>query len=301
MRLTTRCIRIIPLALTSLLAIGAQAQALDGTLKKIQDSNTMLIGVRESSIPFSYRDSKNEIVGFSADLCSRVIDAVKKKTGKPNLDIKQIPVTSQNRTSLVQNGSVDLECGVTTHLKSREQQTAFSTTFFIAGTRLLTNVKSGVKDFPDLAGKSVITNAGTTSERILRKMNDEKKMNMNVISGKDYGESFLTLQSGRVAAFMMDDVLLAGARTLAQKPDDWVVTGTPQSFEAYGFMLRKDDPQFKKLVDDTMTGVMKSGEIKTLYAKWFEKPVPPKNLNFNFPMNDQLKALYANPNDTPFE
>ncbi|CAJ0718822.1 Glutamate/aspartate import solute-binding protein [Ralstonia edaphis] len=301
MRLTTRCIRTIPLALTSLLAIGAQAQALDGTLKKIQDSNTILIGVRESSIPFSYRDSKNEIVGFSADLCSRVIDAVKKKTGKPNLDIKQIPVTSQNRTSLVQNGSVDLECGVTTHLKSREQQTAFSTTFFIAGTRLLTNVKSGVKDFPDLAGKSVITNAGTTSERILRKMNDEKKMNMNVISGKDYGESFLTLQSGRVAAFMMDDVLLAGARTLAQKPDDWVVTGTPQSFEAYGFMLRKDDPQFKKLVDDTMTGVMKSGEIKTLYAKWFEKPVPPKNLNFNFPMNDQLKALYANPNDTPFE
>ncbi|WP_343548088.1 glutamate/aspartate ABC transporter substrate-binding protein [Ralstonia sp.] len=301
MRLTTRCIRIIPLALTSLLAIGAQAQALDGTLKKIQDSNTILIGVRESSIPFSYRDSKNEIVGFSADLCSRVIDAVKKKTGKPNLEIKQIPVTSQNRTSLVQNGSVDLECGVTTHLKSREQQTAFSTTFFIAGTRLLTNVKSGVKDFPDLAGKSVITNAGTTSERILRKMNDEKKMNMNVISGKDYGESFLTLQSGRVAAFMMDDVLLAGARTLAQKPDDWVVTGTPQSFEAYGFMLRKDDPQFKKLVDDTMTGVMKSGEIKTLYAKWFEKPVPPKNLNFNFPMNDQLKALYANPNDTPFE
>ncbi|CAJ0695734.1 Glutamate/aspartate import solute-binding protein [Ralstonia edaphis] len=301
MRLTTRCIRIIPLALTSLLAIGAQAPALDGTLKKIQDSNTILIGVRESSIPFSYRDSKNEIVGFSADLCSRVIDAIKKKTGKPNLDIKQIPVTSQNRTSLVQNGSVDLECGVTTHLKSREQQTAFSTTFFIAGTRLLTNVKSGVKDFPDLAGKSVITNAGTTSERILRKMNDEKKMNMNVISGKDYGESFLTLQSGRVAAFMMDDVLLAGARTLAQKPDDWVVTGTPQSFEAYGFMLRKDDPQFKKLVDDTMTGVMKSGEIKTLYAKWFEKPVPPKNLNFNFPMNDQLKALYANPNDTPFE
>ncbi|CAJ0725324.1 MAG: glutamate/aspartate ABC transporter substrate-binding protein [Ralstonia sp.] len=301
MRLTTRCIRIIPLALTSLLAIGAQAQALDGTLKKIQDSNTILIGVRESSIPFSYRDSKNEIVGFSADLCSRVIDAVKKKTGKPNLDIKQIPVTSQNRTSLVQNGSVDLECGVTTHLKSREQQTAFSTTFFIAGTRLLTNVKSGVKDFPDLAGKSVITNAGTTSERILRKMNDEKKMNMNVISGKDYGESFLTLQSGRVAAFMMDDVLLAGARTLAQKPDDWVVTGTPQSFEAYGFMLRRDDPQFKKLVDDTMTGVMKSGEIKALYAKWFEKAVPPKNLNFNFPMNDQLKALYANPNDNPFE
>ncbi|ANH72378.1 bacterial extracellular solute-binding, 3 family protein [Ralstonia insidiosa] len=301
MRLTTRCIRSIPLALAALSAVGAQAQALDGTLKKIQDSNTILIGVRESSIPFSYRDSQNKIIGFSADLCTRVIDAVKQKTGKPNLQVQQIPVTSQNRTSLVQNGSVDLECGVTTHLKSREQQTAFSTTFFIAGTRLLTGVNSGVKDFPDLAGKSVITNAGTTSERILRKMNDEKKMNMNVISGKDYGESFLTLQSGRVAAFMMDDVLLAGARTLAQKPTDWVVTGTPQSFEAYGFMLRKDDPPFKKLVDDTLTSVMKSGEITTLYAKWFESPVPPKSLNFNFKMSDPLKALYANPNDTPFE
>jgi glutamate/aspartate transport system substrate-binding protein len=295
---TTRC---LPLALVGLFAAGAQAQALDGTLKKIQDSNTILIGVRESSIPFSYRDSKNQIIGFSADLCARVIDAVKQKTGKRDLQVQQIPVTSQNRTSLVQNGSVDLECGVTTHLKSREQQIAFSTTFFIAATRLLTNVNSGVKDFPDLAGKSVITNAGTTSERILRKMNDEKKMNMNVISGKDYGESFLTLQSGRVQGFMMDDVLLAGARTLAQKPTDWVVTGTPQSFEAYGFMLRKDDPQFKTLVDDTLTGIMKRGEINTLYAKWFEKPVPPKNLNFNFPMSEQLKALYAKPNDTPFE
>ncbi|WP_247313438.1 transporter substrate-binding domain-containing protein [Ralstonia pseudosolanacearum] len=301
MRFTLRC---IPLALAGAIAasvLPAQAEALDGTLKKIQDSNTILIGVRESSIPFSYRDSKNQIIGFSADLCTRVIDAVKQKVGKPDLQVQQIPVTSQNRTALVQNGSVDLECGVTTHLKSREQQTAFSTTFFIAATRLLTSVHSGVKDFPDLAGKSVITNAGTTSERILRKMNDEKKMSMNVVSGKDYGESFLTLQSGRVQAFMMDDVLLAGARTLAQKPADWVVTGTPQSFEAYGFMLRRDDPQFKKLVDDTLTGVMKRGEINALYAKWFEKPVPPKGVNFGFPMSEQLKALYASPNDTPFE
>ncbi len=301
MRFTHRC---IPIALAGAVAasvLPAQAEALDGTLKKIQDSNTILIGVREASIPFSYRDSKNQIIGFSADLCTRVIDAVKQKVGKPDLQVQQIPVTSQNRTALVQNGSVDLECGVTTHLKSREQQTAFSTTFFIAATRLLTGVNSGVKDFPDLTGKSVITNAGTTSERILRKMNDEKKMNMNVVSGKDYGESFLTLQSGRVQAFMMDDVLLAGARTLAQKPADWVVTGTPQSFEAYGFMLRKEDPQFKKLVDDTLTGIMKRGEINALYAKWFEKPVPPKGVNFGFPMSDQLKALYASPNDTPFE
>ncbi|WP_197329417.1 recombinase family protein [Ralstonia syzygii] len=162
------------------------------------------------------------------------------------------------------------------------------------------------RDWTRATVREVLTNEkyignNITSERILRKMNDEKKMNMNVISGKDYGESFLTLQSGRVQAFMMDDVLLAGARTLAQKPADWVVTGTPQSFEAYGFMLRKEDPQFKKLVDDTLTGIMKRGEINTLYAKWFEKPVPPKGVNFGFPMSDQLKALYASPNDTPFE
>lgn len=209
----------------------------------MQDTNTIGIGHRESSIPFSYYDNSQHVIGFSQDICQKIVDEVKTKTGRPNLQVRMIPVTSQNRIALMQNGTVDLECGVTTNLKSRQQQVAFSDTFFIATTRLLVNKNSGIKDFPDLAGKSVVTNAGTTSERILRKMNEEKKMNMNVISGKDYGESFLMLQSGRVQAFMMDDVLLAGSRTLAKAPSDWVVTGTPQSFEAYGFMLPKDDAQ----------------------------------------------------------
>lgn len=287
--------------LFALLQGFAHAQALQGTLKKIQDAGVIVVGHRESSIPFSYYDNNQHVVGFSQDICMKIVDAVKTKTHQPNLQVRLIPVTSQNRIALVQNGTVDIVCGVTTNLKARQQQVEFSDTFFIATTRLLVNKHSGIKDFPDLAGKSVVTNAGTTSERILRKMNEEKKMGMNVISGKDYGESFVMLQSGRVQAFMMDDVLLAGARTLARTPSDWVVTGTPQSFEAYGFMMPKGDMAFKHLVDDTMAGMMKSGEMTTLYNKWFEHPVPPKGINFEFPMSDQLKALYANPNDKAFD
>jgi len=271
------------------------------TLTKIKSSGTISIGHRTSSIPFSYYDANQKVIGFSQDICDRVIDAVKKETGTQNLQVRMVPVTSQNRQSLVQNGTVDLECGVTTNLKSRQQQVAFSTTFFVAGTRLLVKKGSPVHDFGDLSGKAVVTNAGTTSERILRKLNDEKGANITIQSAKDYGESFLILQSGRVAAFMMDDVLLSGSRTLAPNPNDWVVVGTPQSFEAYGFMMRRDDPGFKQVVDGAMTGLMRSGEINTLYAKWFLKPVPPKNLSFDLQESAQIKKAYANPNDEAFE
>lgn len=271
------------------------------TLSKIKSSGTISIGHRTSSIPFSYYDANQKVIGFSQDICDRVIDAVKKETGTPNLQVHMVPVTSQNRTPLVQNGTVDLECGVTTNLKARQQQVAFSTTFFVAGTRLLVKKGSPVHDFKDLSGKAVVTNAGTTSERILRKLNDEKGANITIQSGKDYGESFLILQSGRVAAFMMDDVLLSGARTLAPKPDEWAVVGTPQSFEAYGFMMRKDDPGFKQVVDGAMTSLMRSGEINTLYTKWFQKPVPPKHISFDLPQSEQIKKAYANPSDEAFE
>jgi ABC-type amino acid transport substrate-binding protein len=277
------------------------AQDAQTALAKIQAANTIVIGHRETSVPFSYVDANNEVIGFSQDICNKIIDAVKSKIKKPDLKVRFIPVTSQNRIALVQNGTVDLECGVTTNLKARQAQVTFSDTFFVATTRLLTRKDSGIKDFPDLAGKTVVTNQGTTSERILRKMNEEKKMNMQIISAKDYGEGRLTLETGRAVAYMMDDVLLAGTRSLSAKPSEYVLVGTPQSSEAYGFMLRKDDPDFKKLVDDTMREVMKGPEIKTMYAKWFTKPVPPKNINFDFPMSDALQKLYSNPNDTAFE
>ncbi|AET88279.1 glutamate/aspartate ABC transporter substrate-binding protein [Burkholderia sp. SFA1] len=292
---------VVAFAALSLVAGASHGQEGQGTLAKIQHVNLIAIGHRETSVPFSYVDANNDVIGFSQDLCNKVIDAVKAKTKHPDLRVRFIPVTSQNRISLVQNGTVDLECGVTTNLTSRQNQVAFSDTFFVATTRLLTKKDSGIKDFPDLAGKTVVTNQGTTSERILRKMNEEKKMNMSIISAKDYGEGRATLETGRAVAYMMDDVLLAGTRSLTAKPSDWVIVGTPQSSEAYGFMLRKDDPEFKKLVDDAMTQVMKSPEIKTMYDKWFMKPVPPKNINFDFPMSETMQKLYAEPNDKAFE
>jgi len=253
---------LLAAAVMAAVSTGVFAQDAQTALGKIQASNTIAIGHRETSVPFSYVDANNEVIGFSQDICSRVIDAVKAKIKKPDLKVRFIPVTSQNRIVLVQNGTVDLECGVTTNLKARQDQVAFSDTFFVATTRLLTRKDSGIKDFPDLAGKTVVTNQGTTSERILRKMNEEKKMNMQIISAKDYGEGRLTLETGRAVAYMMDDVLLAGTRSLTANPSDYVLVGTPQSSEAYGFMLRKDDPEFKKLVDDTMSEIMKGPEIK---------------------------------------
>lgn len=280
---------------------GAFAQDATSTLAKIQQSGVIAIGHRETSVPFSYVDANNQVIGFSQDLCNKVIDAVKAKTKRSDLKVRFIPVTSQNRIPLVQNGTVDLECGVTTNLAARQSQVTFADTFFVATTRLLTRKDSGIKDFPDLAGKTVVTNQGTTSERILRKMNEDRKMNMQIISAKDYGEGRLTLESGRAVAYMMDDVLLAGTRTLTAKPSDWIITGTPQSSEAYGFMMRRDDPEFRKLVDDTLEQTMKGPEIHTMYDRWFIKPVPPKNISFDFPMSDSLKQLYAQPNDKALE
>jgi glutamate/aspartate transport system substrate-binding protein len=292
---------LIALATFAVVSTTASSQETQSTLAKVQGGNSISIGHRETSVPFSYVDTNNQVIGFSQDLCNRIIDAVKARTGHPDLHVRFVPVTSQNRIPLVQNGTVDLECGVTTNLTSRQNQVTFSDTFFVATTRLLTRKDSGIKDFADLAGKTVVTNQGTTSERLLRKMNEEKKMNMQIISAKDYGEGRVTLETGRAVAYMMDDVLLAGARSLTARPADWVIVGTPQSSEAYGFMLRKDDPEFKKLVDDVMVRAMKSGDIKTMYDKWFMKPVPPKGINFDFPMSEALEKLYAAPNDKAFD
>ncbi|MBA2351563.1 MAG: glutamate/aspartate ABC transporter substrate-binding protein [Burkholderiales bacterium] len=279
----------------------ALAQELPGTLKKIKDSGTITLGHRESSIPFSYYDDKQQVVGYSHELALKIVDAVKRELKMPNLQVKLNPVTSQTRIPLMQNGTIDLECGSTTNNTERQRQVAFSNSIFQIGTRLLTRKDSGVKDFADLKGRNVVTTAGTTSERLIRKMNEEKNMGMNVISAKDHGDAFLMLESGRAAAFMMDDALLFGEIAKARKPGDWAVVGKPQSFEAYGCMLRKDDPQFKKVVDAALADLMKSGQINKIYAKWFTSPVPPKGLNLDFPMSPELQALFKNPNDKAIE
>ena len=278
----------------------ASAQVAQPTLAKIASTNPIAIGYREASVPFSYVDADGRVIGFSQDLCNKVIDAVKARTNRPQLQVRFVAVTAQNRIPLVQNGTVDLECGVTTNLKAREKQVAFSYTFFVATTRLLTRRDSGIRDFPDLAGKTVLTNRGATSERILRTMNEQKPMHMEILSAKDYAQGRAILESGRAVAYMMDDVLLAGTRTLTQHPDEWMLTGTPQSSEPYALMMRNGDPAFRQLVNDTLGGLMKSGEIGALYTKWLERPIPPKGVNFRFPMTPQLRALYAAPNDHAF-
>ena len=291
-------IRVVVAGLACCVALGqARAQNLGPTLQKIKDSGTISLGHRESSIPFSYYDDKQQVVGYSHELMLKAVDAVKKELGLPKLAVKLTPVTSQNRIPLVQNGTIDIECGSTTNNLERQRQVGFSNTLFIVATRLLTKKDSGIKDFPDLAGKNVVTTAGTTSERLLRKLNEDKAMKMNVISAKDHGESFLTLESGRAVAFMMDDALLAGEVAKARRPGDWVITGTAQSREAYGCMLRKEDPQFKKVVDAAIAQAMTSGEAEQLYKKWFLSPIPPKGLNLNLPLSDDMKQLFKNPND----
>ena len=295
--------RIVPQLLAAAIAAAlistpVFAAELTGTLKKIKDSGTITLGHRDSSIPFSYiADASGKPVGYSHDVQMAIVDGLKKQLDMPDLKVKYNLVTSQTRIPLVQNGTVDVECGSTTNNVERQQQVDFSVGIFEIGTRLLSKKNSPYKDFADLKGKNVVTTAGTTSERILKSMNADKQMGMNVISAKDHGEAFNMLESGRAVAFMMDDALLAGEMAKAKKPTDWAVTGTPQSFEIYGCMLRKGDPDFKKAVDDAIVAYYKSGKINDTYNTWFQSPIPPKGLNLMFPMSDELKALIANPTD----
>ncbi|MDY7561632.1 glutamate/aspartate ABC transporter substrate-binding protein [Pseudomonas sp. CCC3.2] len=297
--------RIVPHLLgaaiaAALISTPVFAAELTGTLKKIKESGTITLGHRDSSIPFSYlADASGVPVGYSHDIQLKIVEAIKKDLNMPDLKVKYNLVTSQTRIPLVQNGTVDIECGSTTNNAERGQQVDFSVGIFEIGTRLLSKKDSAYKDFADLKGKNVVTTAGTTSERIIKAMNADKQMGMNVISAKDHGESFQMLESGRAVAFMMDDALLAGEMAKARTPGDWAVTGTPQSYEIYGCMVRKEDAPFKKAVDDAIKATFASGEINTIYAKWFTQPIPPKGLNLMFPMSDQLKALIAAPTDKP--
>ena len=286
--------------LSTSVVMPAQAQE-SLTLKKLKDTGNITLGHRESSIPFSYYNDQQQVIGYSQELMLKAVDGVKEQLKLAKLDTKLMPVTSANRITLVQNGTIDIECGSTTNNLERQKQVGFSTTIFVIGTKLMTRKDSGIKDFPDLAGKNVVTTAGTTSERLLRKMNEEKQMKMNIISAKDHGEAFLTLETGRAVAFMMDDALLYGEMAKAKKPGDWIVTGTAQSKEAYGCMVRKDDPEFKKVIDAALTRAMTSGEAEKIYAKWFMNPIPPKGLNLSMPLSDEMKALYKAPNDKAFE
>ena len=289
-----------------LLAVGiataASAQDLTGTLKKIKDTGSITIGYRESSIPFSYLDDKQQPIGYAMDLCMKVVDAVKADLKMPNLKLNLQPVTSSNRIPLLQNGTIDMECGSTTNSVARQQQVSFGPTYFVINVSAAVKKSSGVKTLADLNGKTISTTSGTTAVPLLKQYEKTKSADIKEIYGKDHAESFLLLTQDRVAAFVMDDILLAGQIANAASPGDYMILKDESlRTEPYSMMIRKDDPQFKALVDKTIGGVMKSGEINTIYGKWFTSPIPPKNINLNFPQTPAIKAAFANPNDKGVE
>jgi glutamate/aspartate transport system substrate-binding protein len=288
-------------ALASLLAVAlvgpVAAQELTGTMKKVKETGTFTIGFRESSIPFSYLDDKQQPIGYAMDLCMKVVDAVKADLKMPNLKLNLQPVTSSNRIPLLQNGTIDMECGSTTNSVARQQQVWFGPTYFVINVTAAVKKSSGVNALADLNGKTISTTSGTTSVPLIKSYEKTKNVNVKEIYGKDHGESFLLLADDRASAFIMDDILLAGQIASAKSPTDYKIIPESLRQEPYSMMIRKDDTQFKALVDKTIGGVMKSGEIEKIYAKWFLSPVPPKGINMNFEMTPPIREAFKNPND----
>jgi glutamate/aspartate transport system substrate-binding protein len=285
------------LAMLTFALCAGPVVAQDGTLKKIKDTGVVKIGNRDASIPLSYLDDKQQPVGYGVDICMKVVDAIKAELKMPNLKVEFVPVTSQTRIPILTGGNIDLECGSTTNSMERQKQVAFAPTYFMTGTKIIVKKSSGIKSYDDLKGKTVVFTSGTTNERAMKTYNDEKKLGINFIPSKDHAESFLAVETGRAAAFPMDDVILYGLRASAKSPGDFDVIGPFLSDDPYGIMMRKDDPAFKKVVDNALIALYKSGEINAIYKKWFESPIPPKNVNLNMPMSDDLKALVKNPSD----
>ena len=284
-----------------LLVAPVMAEQLTGTLKKIKDTGSITIGHRESSIPFSYLDDKQQPVGYAMDLCMKIVDAVKTELKMPNLKVNLQPVTSANRIPLMQNGTIDLECGSTTNSVSRQLQVAFGPTYFVINVTAAVKKNSGIRSLANLNGKTISTTSGTTSVPLLKKYEKTANVSVKEIYGKDHAESFLLLAQDRSAAFIMDDILLAGQIANSSNPGDFTILKESLRQEPYSMMLRKDDPPFKALVDKAIGGVMKSGEIDKIYAKWFNNPIPPKGINMNFPQTPQIKEAFKNPNDKGVE
>jgi glutamate/aspartate transport system substrate-binding protein len=284
-----------------LAATPAFAAELTGTLKKAKESGTLTMGIRESSYPLSYLDDKQQPIGYHIDICNKIVEAVKTEIKLPNLKVQHQPVTSQNRIPLVTNGTVDIECGSTTNNEARAKQAAFVDTTFVTNVRMAVKKKSGITSLSQLGGKPVATTSGTTSVQLMRAHEKGKGIDFKEVYGKDHADAFLLLETDRAVAFVMDDNLLAGLIATSKNPQDYAIVGEVLNVEPIAIMIRRDDPAFKKLADDAVKGLMKSGEIDKLYAKWFMSPIPPKNVSMNFPMSDKLKELIKHPSDAPAE
>jgi len=281
-------------------AVAGTAHAED-TLKKIKDTGVITEGVRESSGALAFTLGDGKYTGFHYDVCARIIADIQKQLGLAKLDVKYQPVTSQNRIPLVQNGTVDLECGSTTNNATRQKDVAFAPTLYVEEVRIATKKSSGIKGIADLNGKTVATTTGTTSVQLLRKNKRAAGMDFKELNGKDHSDSFLLLESGRADAFVMDGQILAGLISKAKNPADFAIVGEALSVEPIAIMYRKDDPAFKKAVDDSVRNLAKSGEVAKLYDKWFMQPIPPGNTRVNLPASDATKAAWAAPTDKPLE
>jgi len=277
---------------------SANAQQLTGTLKKIKDTGSIVIGHRESSIPFSYYDDKQKVVGYAVDLCLRIVDAVKDHLKLKTIDIKYNPVISATRIPLMANGTIDLECGSTTNNLARQKQVSFTITHFVTATRFVSKKADILKTLNDLKGKTVVSTSGTTNIKLATQLNVEKKLGMNIIAAKGHAEAFLTVQTGRAVAFFMDDILLYSLVATSKNPKHFDISNDALSVEPYGIMVRRDDPAFKKVVDAAMIKIYTGGEIIGIYERWFLKPIPPKGVNLNVPMGAQFKRVVANPTDS---
>ncbi len=289
------------LVAASLLATPALGEELTGTLKKVKDSGTIVMGIRESSYPLSYLDDKQQPIGYHIEVCNRILEAAKKELKMADLKVQHQPVTSQNRIPLVTNGTVDIECGSTTNNEARQKQVAFGLTTFVTNVRMVVKKASGIASLSQLDGKPVATTTGTTSVQLMRANEKGKNVNFKEVYGKDHADSFLLLETDRAVAFVMDDNLLAGLVATSKSPQDYAIVGEVLNVEPIAIMIRRDDPGFKKVVDDTIRGLMKSGDLEKLYAKWFLSPIPPKNVSMNFPMSEKLKELIKDPSDAPAE
>lgn len=279
------------------MAGAAQAQE-SGTLKKIKETGTITLGVRDSSIPFSYLDDKQSYQGYSIDLCLKIVTAVQKQLGLSSLNVKLNPVTSATRIPLMANGTIDLECGSTTNNMERQKQVSFAPTTFVTANRILSKKSSNIKSLADLKGKSVVSTSGTANLKQLTTLNADQSLGINIMPAKDHAEAFLMVETGRAAAFVMDDILLASLAANSKAPGDYEISKTALSVEPYGIMLRKDDVPFKAAVDKAISAVLTSGDVNRIYAKWFMAAIPPKGITLNWPMSDQFKAVVAKPTDS---
>jgi glutamate/aspartate transport system substrate-binding protein len=297
MRKMLMCVALLCGVLAVASGVPASAQELD-TLKKIKSTNTIVIGHRDVSVPFSYLDDKQQVIGYSIDLCMKVVEALKATQKLPKLQVKLQAVTAATRIPQVANGTVDMECGATTNTAERQQQVSFAVTTFVASTRLAWKKKSNFKSLNDLKDKSVVAVAGTTNLRQITEINGQRGLHMTLIPAKHHNDAFAMLEKNEAAAFASDDILLYGIIANSATPADYAVSTDALSVEPYGIMLRKDDKAFKKVVDDALRALFKSGEIQKIYAKWFMSPIPPKGIALNAVMSDTLKKVIANPTDS---